>query len=262
MPQFVRFPVQTREDFRKFWKERMRPDLNERIGPDWREKLRRHRNRDYVFVVLADRWGSLFGGPRNHVGVERLCTLFYDDPAFLEEMLVFWADYLARLMRNLFSQFVPDEVYISEDMAYKRFAMISPEMVKRYLLPIWRRWADLVYGAGVRIYSMDSDGFVGELIPLWIEAGFNVCDPIEVAAENDIVALRRRFGRNMAFRGGVDKREIAAGGRHIEQEIERLGPVVESGGFIPSCDHGVPSDVSWPAFVEYTGSLAGRLGWL
>ena len=35
IPQFVRFPVETREDFRASWKERMQPDLTARIGPDW-----------------------------------------------------------------------------------------------------------------------------------------------------------------------------------------------------------------------------------
>jgi len=79
MPTFLRFPVETRADFRKFWVERMQPDLTARIGPDWRERLGAHRDRDYVLVLLADRWGGFFGSLRNLVGVERLCTLFYDD---------------------------------------------------------------------------------------------------------------------------------------------------------------------------------------
>jgi len=59
MPQFIRFPVETRKDFRKFWKERMQTDLTERAGPDWKERLRKHRNRDYPFIVIADRWGGI-----------------------------------------------------------------------------------------------------------------------------------------------------------------------------------------------------------
>ena len=43
MPQFLRFPVETREEFRRFWKERMQPDLAARIGPDWQHELRAHR---------------------------------------------------------------------------------------------------------------------------------------------------------------------------------------------------------------------------
>jgi uroporphyrinogen-III decarboxylase len=109
---------------------------------------------------------------------------------------------------------------------------------------------------------VDSDGHVGELLPIWIEAGINVCDPMEVAAGNDLVQYRRRYGKNMAFNGGVDKRLIAKGGRAIEGEIERLMPVIRSGGYIPGCDHGVPPDVSWPNFVYYTKLLAKATGWL
>ncbi len=212
-------------------------------------------------------WVALrFSGPfwqlREWLGFERLCTLFYDDPAFLHEMIDFWADYVARLLRNTLAVFVPDEIGLSEDMAYKSFSMISPAMAREFLLPVWRRWGEIVRGAGVPVYSMDSDGFVGELIPLWIEAGLNACDPMEAAAGNDLPALRRRFGRAIAYKGGVDKRAMARGGRAIEDEIARLEPVIRDGGYIPSCDHGVPADVSWPDFVRYTGLLARATGWL
>jgi uroporphyrinogen decarboxylase len=135
-------------------------------------------------------------------------------------------------------------------------------MAREFLLPVWRRWGERIRGAGVPVYAMDSDGFIGELIPLWIEAGINCCDPVEVAAGNDLPAFRRRFGRAMAYRGGVDKRAMARGGRVIEEEIARLCPVIEDGGYVPSCDHGVPPDVSWPDFVRYVGLLARATGWL
>jgi hypothetical protein len=31
---------------------------------------------------------------------------------------------------------------------------------------------------------------------------------------------------------------------------------------LPTCDHGVPPDVSWPNFIEYTRRLAQLTGWL
>ena len=66
----------------------------------------------------------------------------------------------------------------------------------------------------------------------------------------------------MAYSGGVDKRAMARGGAVIAAEIERLRPVIDDGGYIPSCDHGVPADVSWPNYVEYVRLLAGATGWL
>jgi hypothetical protein len=83
-----------------------------------------------------------------------------------------------------------------------------------------------------------------------------------VAAGNDIVALRRRFGKSMAFRAGVDKRCLARGGEATVQEIARLQPVIDGGGYIPFCDHGIPSDVSWENYLHYVRHLARATGWL
>ena len=147
-------------------------------------------------------------------------------------------------------------------MAYKAKAMISPAMTREFCKPCWDRWVAQVRAKGVPIVDMDSDGYVGELIPIWIESGIDVCDPIEVAAYNDINQYRHRFGRKMAYRGGIDKRAIAKGGRTIIDELSRIEPVVIDGGCIPGCDHAVPSDVSWPNFIEYSRLLAQITGWL
>ena len=45
--------------------------------------------------------------------------------------------------------------------------------------------------------------------------------------------------------GGIDKRVLAAGKDAIDDYLERIIPaMVERGGYIPTCDHGVPDDVS------------------
>jgi hypothetical protein len=66
----------------------------------------------------------------------------------------------------------------------------------------------------------------------------------------------------MAYRGGIDKRAMAAGGQVMRDEVMRVAPLIQDGGFIPSCDHGVPPDISWPNFIEYTRLLAQLEGWL
>lgn len=255
---WIKCPVETRAD----WADMMRRyDVDDptRFAPDFAQKA----------VELKNRQGVLtfgFAGPfwqlREWLGFENLCMMFHDDPAWVGEMIAFWDDFMCRLMKKLFKTLVPDVVLISEDMAYKSFSMISPAMTREFILPTWKRWGEIVHAAGVPVYDIDSDGFIGELIPLWIEADFQACNPIEVAAGNDIVDFRRRFGRNMAYHGGVDKRAMAKGGRVLEEEIRRITPVIRDGGFIPSCDHGIPPDVSWPNFVQYVKLLAGVTGWV
>ncbi len=256
--RWIKCPVESRADWEAM-KRRYDPDEPSRLPDNPRDLARRLAGREHPVSIH-------FSGPfwqlREWLGFENLCMLCLDDPLWIEEMIRFWEDYVDRLMERTFDVFIPDMIHLSEDMAYKQFSMISPAMVKRFLLPTWRRWGDRIRAAGVPLYGMDSDGYVGELIPLWIDAGINVCDPIEVAAGNDLPAFRRRFGRQMAYIGGVDKRAMAKGGTVIEAEIERLRPVIEDGGYIPGCDHGVPSDVSWPDYVRYVGLLARATGWL
>ncbi len=148
-------------------------------------------------------------------------------------------------------------------MAYKMHSMISPAMARRFLLPTWKTWVSAIKAGGCPVVCMDSDGYVAELMPLWVEAGFNCNFPVEVAAGNDIVAYRRQYGRQMAFLGGIDKRALAAGGEKMHDEVQRVvPPLLREGGFIPGCDHGVPPDISWPNYVDYSRLLAQLLGWL
>lgn len=49
----------------------------------------------------------------------------------------------------------------------------------------------------------------------------------------------------------------------MRDEIVRIvPPLLERDGYIPGYDHGVPPDISWNNFVEYTQLLAKLTGWL
>lgn len=188
--------------------------------------------------------------------------LFLDDPVFAREMIGFWQEFVAQLLTRIFRDYVPDHIVFNEDMAYKEKPMIGPEMAREFLLPCWRHWVEICRAAGVPVIEIDSDGYVGDLIPVWLEAGVNCNSPLEVAAGNDLPAYRRQYGTRMAWQGGVDKRAMAKGGSVLRAELERLRPVIEAGGYIPSCDHGVPADVSWPNYLDYCRQLAQLTGWL
>jgi uroporphyrinogen decarboxylase len=256
--RWIKCPVENRQDWEEM-KKRYDAEVPSRLPDNPAETGKGLAGCRYPIAIS-------FPGPfwqlREWMGFEGLCTMLYDDRNLVVEMIRFWEEFISRLLEKCLSYCGVDEVHLSEDMAYKSFSMISPKMASELLLPTYQRWGEIIRQAGVPIYAMDSDGFIGELIPIWMEAGINVCDPIEVAAGNDIVAFRRQFGRKMAYRGGVDKRAMAKGGAVIEEEFRRIEPVARDGGFIPSCDHGVPADVSWPDFLHYTELLAKVTGWL
>lgn len=255
-----RFPVQSRRDWEEKIKWRYDPRGAGRFPADFEQRCARLQGRTEVAAIH-------FNGPfwqlREWCGMEGLCLLMADDPELVAEMAAFWTEFVSQTMAPILERVKLDRVGISEDMAYKAHSMISPAHVRRFLMPSYQRWVPQIKRSGCPIIDMDSDGYIGELIPLWIEAGINVCDPIEVAAHNDIVEFRQRFGRQMAYIGGIDKRALAKGGAVMEAELKRvIPPMLKEGGFIPSCDHGVPPDISWPNFVGYSRLLAKYTGWL
>lgn len=255
---WLKCPVETRQDWEEM-KARYVLNAPGRFPADWDQRTSALRNRTYVS-------GLHISGPfwqlREWLGFEQLCMLLLDDPKFAKDMIQFWQNFVTQLLHRMFENYVPDFVCINEDMAYKEKPMIGADMSREFLLPCWRAWHAECKAAGVPVYEVDSDGHVGELLPVFIEGGFNCNSPQEVAAGNDLPAYRRLYGKKISYRGGVDKRAMAKGGTVIKAEIDRLKPTIDAGGFIPSCDHGIPSDVSWPNFLEYSRLLAQATGWL
>jgi uroporphyrinogen decarboxylase len=254
------FPVASRAD----WEQKMRPRFNPsdlaRVPADFPAYAAALAQGDGI--VRLDINGP-FWQLRDWVGLENLCILMVEDPGFVAEMAEFWGAFVLRMLRRILPHVRPDYVQVSEDMAYKAHSMISPRMVRRFLLPVWQCWTAELAAAGCEVIAVDSDGYIAELLPLFIEAGFNCTFPVEVAAHNDIVAYRRQYGRRMAYVGGLDKRALAAGGETLRAEVLRVAtPLLAEGGCILGCDHGVPPDISWPDFVAYTRLLAQLTGWL
>jgi len=254
-----RFPVQNRQDWEAM-KWRYGAQSPGRFPEDFEERCRILSQRDYVAGIYIS---GPFWQLREWCGMEGLCLLMTDDPDLVQDMVGFWTEFVSQTMAPILERVELDEVVFLEDMAFKQHSMISPEMTRRFLLPAYQRWIGKIRESGCPIVHVDSDGYIGQLIPLWIEVGVNCCSPVEVAAGNDIVSYRSSFGRQMAYQGGIDKRAIARGGEIMTAEVMRVvPPLMKEGGFIPSCDHGVPPDISWSNFVEYTRLLAQLTCWL
>jgi len=149
-----------------------------------------------------------------------------------------------------------------EDMAYKSGTLISPDMIRKYMLPRYKQITDYLRSQGVNILHADSDGNINELIPLWMEVGINFPWPLEVAAGMDGVALRKKCGKDIIIGGNIDKRVFAKGKDAVHEEVMSKVPyLVETGPYFPCLDHVVPPDVPLDGFRYYINLLreiAGR----
>ncbi len=254
-----KFPVENLNDWEDM-KKRYDSESPERIDTKIDEKAEILKDRDWVL-------GISFPGPfwqlRDWCGFENLCIFMAEKEDFVFEMANFWKSFVSNILKKLVSRIQFDYAIINEDMAYKEKSMISPSMIKKYLMVCWSEWSNILKKNGCEIVMIDSDGYIGEIIPIWIESGINCTTPVEIAAGNNLIEFRKKFGKNMAYIGGIDKRKIAKGGDILRKEMDKIIPFLfKDGGYIPSCDHGVPPDISLENFIEYCKYLAKYTGWI
>ncbi len=248
MPQYLKFPVENRDDFLALL-PRLDPDHPDRFSPGWLSITKQYKERDFpVGLTIC----GAFGHPRNLMGVENLCLAYHEQPALLHEIMENWSDFYIRLVSKVYVDLPFDFVLIWEDMAYKGGSIISPRLVKEFMLPYYRRLIDRIHSLGCGLIIVNSDGDVSELVPLFLSAGVNAMLPFEVQAGMDIRVFRRRYGRNLAIIGGIDKRMLVNPDRSFAKHIhETVVPLLKSGGYIPCLDHTVPPDVSLDNFKRY-----------
>jgi len=243
MPEWIDYPVKTREDWERVKAERFNPDDPMRLPGNWAEWCALHHNGSVAVMVGAFPWG-IFGTPRDLVGVDKLLLLFYDDPEWVHDMMDSLTDFWIRIYERVAKDIRVDWIHIWEDMAGKQGSLISGDMFREFMTPNYRKIRAFADAHGIPLLSVDTDGNCTEMIPWFMEAGVNVLYPFERQAGCDIAAIREAYP-TLGMMCGFDKRAIAQGPDAIEAELEVTKQTVKGGRFVPGPDHLIPHDVSW-----------------
>jgi uroporphyrinogen decarboxylase len=257
MPMYLDHPVKDRETWREY-KKRLDPATPARWPEDWGAYVEKMNSRDFPVILSV---GSFFGLLREWMGVERLLYAFHDDPALVEDMMDTMLHLETEVIKRTVKDIRVDQASFWEDMCYRAGPLISPAMFRKFMMPRYRQITDLLRQNGIDIIYVDSDGNVTELIPLWLECGINYIWPLEVAAGNDAVALRKEYGRELILGGAIDKRALIKGEKAIREEVMSKVPfLLEQGGYFPSVDHLVPPDVTFENYCSYINTLREAAG--
>ncbi len=247
IPRYIKFPIETREDWEIFKRERLDYRRGDRIRGDLKKFVDEQHAKGMPVRIDA---GSLYGWIRNWMGVENLSIAVMLEKEWVEEMM----EHLTEMTLYLINESLPgldvDVAWWWEDMCYNHGPLISPKLFGELMVPRYRRITDEFKKYGIDVNVLDCDGNIYELVPGWLEGGINCMFPIE-AAHTDPVKLREIYGDRALLMGGVNKRELAGGKDAIDRELEKLAPLVEHGGYIPTVDHRVPPDVSFENYCYY-----------
>ncbi|MGI6173475.1 MAG: uroporphyrinogen decarboxylase family protein [Christensenellales bacterium] len=193
---------------------------------------------------------------RSLIGPEELLFMFYDQPEVIHACMRQWFILADSVIERHQKALSFDELFIGEDICYNHGPLISPDMMTEFLLPYYqqlltnmrRRQIDKNRHLG---FQVDTDGYCDPVIDLYREIGMTHMSPFEVAAGCDVVRTGEMYPE-LRISGGVDKRILAQGKDAIDRMIDRIFLAMQRrGGYLPTCDHGVPEEVSLENYLYF-----------
>lgn len=186
-------------------------------------------------------WATLegfFWFPRTLMNIEQLSYAFYDQPELIHAINRDLLEFNLGLVRKMEKTCLPTFMTLAEDMSYNLGPMISRQHFDEFLAPYYRQLVAALNERGVMLI-VDTDGDVTQLVPWLQETGVAGVLPLERQAHVDGMKLREQFPK-LRMIGHFNKLVMNQGVGAMRTEFERLGPLMKSGGFIPSVDHQTP----------------------
>jgi len=160
----------------------------------------------------------------------------------LEVQVAFWSALLDRLGAWL------DIALLTEDLGTQTSLVISPRQFRSLVKPRLKHLIDVIKtrSPDTRV-MLHSCGAVHPLIGDFIDTGVDILNPIQPgAAGMDPEGLKREFGSDLCFHGGIDVQGTLCHGtpdqviEHVERCVEVLGA---GGGYIAAPSHCIQPDV-------------------
>ena len=201
--------------------------------------------------------GSLMGNTRNWLGVEGLSYLYVDDPELYKEIIDTVGEMTYRIVEESLKIYPHFEyIHFWEDICFKNGPLVIPSVFEELVGPHYKRITDLAAGYGVTIASLDCDGWIDKLVPIWLNNGVNTMFPIEVGTwDASIAPWREQYGRQVRGVGGMNKNVFACDREAVDKEIARLRPLMELGGYIPCPDHRLPPNAKFELVQYYCDKM-------
>lgn len=253
IPRYIDYPVKNMCDWEKVKKERLNPDDPDRFPTNWLD-FAKHYNEGEEAVQLGSWPFGLFGTLRELMGVEELLVSFYEQPELIHDMMDYLTDFWISIYMKVCRDTRVDCIHIWEDMSGCNGSLISPKMVREFMMPNYKKIKLFTDEYQIPIFSLDTDGDCRELVPLFIECGINLILPFEVAAKSDILLYREKY-QKLGILGGIDKRELAKDREAIDKELERVESMFKSSGYIPAIDHFFHPEISWDNFNYFVQQM-------
>jgi uroporphyrinogen decarboxylase len=258
MPEYIDHPVKDKKTWEENVKWRLDPNNSCReqyISSICNTQVIKESAAKGMFIVQRLIGGYMY--LRALLGPEKLLYTFYDMPDLIHDCMKTWLNIAVASAQKITQYVDADELFLAEDICYNVGPLIGPDTCKEFLFPYYqeflKQYKNNRQNKDKHLFiQVDTDGNAPSVIDLYREQiGMDVMSPFEVASGCDVVQIGEKYPY-LVLSGGIDKRILATDKKTIEKYLQVILPKMrQRGGYIPTCDHGVPEEVSLENYRFY-----------
>lgn len=207
------------------------PTLDAFLTPEKLQRMQREAEADSNSYKIAFAGAGHYELMWRLLGIENALMKCIEDPEEYEEIL----DHLDILLNQFVDECVKlpvDAVMLGDDWCDQRSCMMGPERWRKYIKPRLAGLYAKIHKAGKKTINHVC-GSVTTLIPDLIEIGLDVLESVQPeAVDMNPYELKKRFGKDIAFWGGLGCQGIVTFGTpaELQTEIRKLRSEMSVGG--------------------------------
>jgi uroporphyrinogen decarboxylase len=173
------------------------------------------------------------------VGMENMMEYFYTEPEYAREVLGRIMDFQIGIAKHYVKAGI-EMASFGDDLGTQHSLLLSPAVIKKFLVPEYRRLFDFYKSRNVFI-DFHSCGHIEPLLDIFMDLGVDVLNPVQASANNLQVIKSKTQGR-MALKGGIPSDLLINGPideikSTVKDTIYLLG---KEGGYFCSPDQWMP----------------------
>ena len=237
-----------------------------------RESVDVYNNTDYAVVSgpggtglgdIAFIPGTMLPEPKGVRDIEDWYMSSIIRPDYVKEVYERQTD-IALQNLKMFHQAVGERMAVinlcGADFGSQSSLMLSPSVFREFYLPYYKKMTDWIHANTSWKVFKHCCGAIEPLIPLLIESGFDILNPVQISAEGMVPELlKQKYGDKIVFWGcGVDTQKTLPYGtpEDVYNEVRNLVDIFnKNGGFVFNTVHNVQPNISVKNFLAMIDAL-------
>lgn len=199
------------------------------------------------YAAMGIMWSAHFQDACAAFGMETALVRMLEAPALFQAVIDRITDFYLRANR-IFYEACGDRLHavlIGNDFGSQTALMVSPGLLRRFVFPGTKKLIAQAKACGYKVIH-HSCGAVWDIIPDLIAMGADVIHPIQsLAAGMDPIELKKYYGNQVSFCGGVDAQNLLPHGapREIRSRVAELIELFPTGLVVSPSHEAILPDI-------------------